>query len=231
MIKINDKEKINKYIEKYEILEFLNKDLSDYMELFLFRRGEYICKKGENLKYLYFFVQGKSKVLASLSNGKLLLICFYNKFELIGDLEFVNCKNIDTSIKVIEDSYCIAIPVNEARQYLLANNKFLKYMCGSLGKKLENLSQNSSINLLYPLKNRLCSYIIATSIIKKTDQGNIQIFNENLTETSELLGASYRHLLRTLNNLVSDGAIAKEEKYYKIVNETLLTKLASDVYK
>lgn len=55
-------------------------------------------------------------------------------------------------------------------------------------------------------------------------------FKENLTETAELLGASYRHLLRTLNSLCSKSIIKKTKNYYEIIDEEVLRGLAEDLY-
>ena len=57
------------------------------------------------------------------------------------------------------------------------------------------------------------------------------LFNENLTEIAELLGTSYRHLLRTLNNLRDKGAIIKSNSGYIIENKNILSMLAADLYK
>ena len=55
-------------------------------------------------------------------------------------------------------------------------------MCESLSEKLEKLSKNSSINLLYPLENRLSSYILATGERVNVNGVDVLIFDENLTE-------------------------------------------------
>lgn len=45
------------------------------------------------------------------------------------------------------------------------------------------------------------------------------------------LGTSYRHLLRTLNNLRDKGAIIKSNSGYIIENKNILSMLAADLYK
>ncbi len=84
--------------------------------------------------------------------------------------------------------------------------------------------KNSSINLLYPLENRLASYILATGERIDNNEEIIK-FNENLTEIAELLGTSYRHLLRTLNNLSCKGAIRKKINYFQVLDEKILKSL------
>lgn len=198
------------------------------MELFFFNKNEYICKADEKLNHMFFFVKGKAKVYASLSNGKSLLLCFYKPFKIIGDVEFMHTETANSNVQVIEDSYCIGISFDKIRQLALDDPKFLRFVCDCLGNKLVKLSKNSSINLLYPLENRLSSFILATC--NENEDKNKIIFEGNLTEVSELLGTSYRHLLRTLNILCNRCAIKKNQNYYEIININILERLAGELY-
>ena len=103
-------------------------------------------------------------------------------------------------------------------------------ICDYLGEKLSCDSNNSSINLLYPLENRLASYIVA---FVKVDDNKIKkfVFKESYSEISELLGTSYRHLNRTLNKFCSEGILKKNKKDYVIENFERLLCLAGDLYK
>ncbi|QAT41233.1 transcriptional regulator YeiL [Clostridium sp. JN-9] len=230
MEKIDNVKMKDKYIEEYKINSFFSHDVKPFAELILFKKNEYICRENEKLSYLYFFISGKAKVYATLSNGKSLLLCFYNSFKMLGDVEFPNGENAYNNVQAIEDTYCIGIPVEKLRLSLLKDAKFLKYLCISIGEKLNRCSKNSSINLLYPLENRLASYIIAAGERIYSNGITVIRFNENLTEISELLGASYRHLLRTLNTLCSKGALLKEHSYYVVKNEKVMKELAADLY-
>lgn len=226
MEKAIDDERLNYYILKYNINEIFSTDMKPHMELFFFNKNDYICKAEGKIDYLFFFVDGKAKVYSTLSNGKSLLLCFYRPFKVIGDVEFINFETADSNIQAIEDTYCIGIALEKIRKFVIDDSRFLRYMCSCLGEKLIRLSNYSSINLLYPLENRLASYILA---VTDCNQNNI-IFDGNLSEVSELLGTSYRHLLRTLNALCRQAAVKKNGHYYEIINKNLLEKLAGDLY-
>lgn len=231
MIKINDLKLLDKYILKYGITDIFTNDMKPLMELFLFKKNEHICRESEDINYLFFFVKGKAKVYTTLSNGKSLLLCFYQDFKILGDLEIINPQNASSSVQVIEDAYCIGISLENARTYLLNDVKFLRFMCDSLGEKLNRCSKNSSINLLYSLQNRLASYILATGERVNNNGEMIIEFDENLTEISELLGTSYRHLLRTLDLLCLKELIRKKHNHFQVIDEINLRKLAADLYK
>jgi CRP/FNR family transcriptional regulator, putaive post-exponential-phase nitrogen-starvation regulator len=226
MIKSNDQKLLDNYLLKYNISSYFSTDMTPYMELLLFKRSEYICKIDECIDALYFFVEGKAKVYTTLSNGKSLLLCFYKPMMVIGDAEILESNTASTNLQVIEDTYCISINFKHIRQFAIDDSKFLRYMNSSLGSKLLRLSKYSSINILYPLENRLASYLL----VILSAQGSDLKDNHNLTEIAELLGTSYRHLLRTLNKLTHLGAIRKNQHFYEIDDYKLLKTMASDLY-
>lgn len=226
MKKINNPKLVDKYINKYNIDDIFSTSMREHMELFYFKRNEYICKEDENIDYLFFFVEGKAKIYISLKNGKSLLINFYYPFMVLGDLELINLTKATTNMEVIEDAYCIGLPFKQVRDELLNDAKFLRFICSSLGNKMDTSSRNGTINLLYPLENRLASYMMATR-----GSGNRIQFDETLTEIAELLGTSYRHLLRTINNLINKGILKKCEYGYEVIDEEMLSSLAIDLYK
>lgn len=238
MIRIDDKKKLSMYIKKHAIDEIFSADMSGFMQLVMFKRGEYICRDQDKLDYLYFFVKGKAKVYTLLTNGKALLLTFYQDFKVLGDLEILKNETVTTNVQVIEDAYCIAIPVKAVREHLMHDPVFLTFLCNSLSEKLQRCTKNSSINLLYPLEIRLSSYILAMGI-KKEDDELYCVLNENLTEIAELLGSSYRHLLRTINLLIEKGAIRKIYKddsgsgssEFQIADPKKLKLLATDLYR
>ena len=236
MIKVRDAQKLTRYMNQYNINDIFTKDMIPFMELLLFKKGEFMLKEGEKIPYLLFLTEGKAKVFTSLSNGKSLLLCFYQGFKVLGDLEAVDSINAVTNVQAIEDTYCIGISYNNVNKYLLEDTKFLRYICSSLGGKLNRCSNNSSINLLYPLENRLASYIYTAGereIIKSSNinqDKTVIRFDENLTEIAELLGTSYRHLLRTLSELCEKNIINKDGRRYTVIDEKTLRELSADLY-
>ncbi len=230
MIKSGSREELEHYIEKYELHSILSEDMRKFMELFTYRRNEHIIRAGEQIEYLYFLVKGKAKVYATLSNGKSLLLCFYKGFRVLGELEILDSGRSVNNVQVIEDSCCIAIAAEHVGKYLLQDVRFLRFICDSLGDKLYQCSRNSSINLLYSLESRLASYIVTTVEKKGSNGHTVMIFDENLTETAELLGTSYRHLLRTLKLLCSERLLRKAGKRYEVTDISELMRISAELY-
>ncbi len=230
MIKIEDHKKIEGYIKTYEMKSLFLDNMKEHMTLYMFNKNDYICREEEQLENMYFLVDGKAKVSKHLENGKSLLISFYMPLTIIGDVEFIRNDVTDCSVQAIEDTYCIGINFNIVRKKLTRDCKFLLKICEYLSDKLTKGSNNSSINLLYPLENRLASYIVA---FINTHDNKIKkfTFKESYSEISELLGTSYRHLNRILNKFCLEGILKKCDREYIIEDFEKLLCLAGDLYK
>lgn len=228
--KIEDKFLIENFYNELDMQKLFNKDMKRYMKLLKFEMHEYLCREDEELEYFMFLVQGKAKVFKSLPNGRSSLLSFYNSFRAIGDIEFIKEEVVSGTLQALSTCYCLAIPMDITRNQLIEDSKFLKFACESLAEKLAAISMNSSINLLYPLENRLASYINEILLLNKN--GNIYVdFDESLVNIAEHLGSSYRHLLRTLNVLCEKDVLQKDSKGYRVTNKNKLVELAGDLYK
>lgn len=230
MKKIEDSFVIESYYNELNMQKIFINNMQSNMKLLKFDKHEYLSREDEELEYLLFFIQGKAKVFKTLPNGRNLLLAFYNPFRVIGDIEIVKNQSATGTIQALSTCYCLAIPMEKARQELTKDRKFLKFTCESLAEKLAAVSMNSSINLLYPLENRLASYINESIVYGRNEEDLYIDFDENLVNIAELLGSSYRHLLRTFNTLCKKGVLIKENGIYKIINKTLLKELAGDLY-
>lgn len=230
MIIVDDNKKLEEYINLYKLDSLFTKNMREHMTLYMFNKNDYICKEEEYLDNIFFLVEGKAKVSKHLENGKSLLISFYNPFTIIGDVEFIRNNTTDCSVQAIKATYCIGMNFDIVRSELIKDCKFLIKICDYLSGKLTNGSNNSSINLLYPLENRLASYIIAFSNIDNLNNKKF-IFEENYSEIAELLGTSYRHLNRTLSKFCSDKILKRHKKEFLIEDLDKLLYLAGDLYK
>lgn len=222
-MKLNtDKNLLEFYIKKYQLNKyFSNSKIFDFTIL-EYEPNEYICTYGSTLKYLYFFLEGKAKTYTTLSNGKSLLHCFCTPISILGEIELVTNIPTCTNVMALTNVVCIGIPLITQHELLLNDITFMKFISCELAKKLNRFSNNSSNNLLNPVEKRLASYIISTE--------SNNIFSSNLTEVAELLGTSYRQLLRVLNKLCSSELLYKKNNIYIIKDKNKLLELGEDIY-
>lgn len=181
-----------------------------------YERGEYLCMAGGPLGALMIFVSGRAKVSFTAYNGRSLLLGFYDACGLIGDLEFmIGSQTARMSVQAVTPVFCLAVPLEANGQGLRENPRFLLRAGRAVAEKLSDSNGNCAQIILYPLETRLSAYIAATA-----EDG---CFREKLTETAELLGSGYRHLMRALSSLCDRKILEKRDKgYYIIDREALL---------
>lgn len=221
---------INYYLKHYKLWEIIDESLRENLRFYRFKPGEHLVVSDEILEYFYFMVEGKAKVYSLLENGKSLLVRFYKPLEIIGEMElFSNMRSI-SNLQAISEVHCLGIRSDIIRETCISNNKMLEYFCRSLSGKLLNFNISSSINLSYPLENRLASYLMAVSVNEETAPIVEQMFTENMTELADLLGCSYRHLTRTVRTFIDEGIISKNKKHIEILDGDKLKDLAKEIY-
>lgn len=226
MITIDQSTLLNGYIKKFQLDSILQEEILSLCSLHTFEKGEYICEIDQIADYFYFFVEGKAKIYTLLKNGKKLLLRFYSPFNILGDIEVINEQPYKVFVEALNACVCVALPMKIAKAQGLKNPDFLKFLCEHLVEKLDTITHKSSVNLLYPLETRLASYVYE-SYNKQTAIFEVQ---SNYSDLAELLGTSYRHLNRTLIQLIENGILEKEGRNIKIRDEEALKNLSRDLY-
>ncbi len=191
--------------------------------LLSFKKNEYLLQQGCPGEYVLLVLSGKMKVFIMSPNGKTLLFCFYTGQGILGEAEFATgTETAAMSVQAITDVTCVGIPRNRCQEALSQNIFFMNAVSRALAGKLFRCTRNSAVTILYSLESRLCAYIAMTN-----DNG---WFNEKLTEISEVLGTSYRHLLRTLDSLCKQGVLRKADKGYIVADFDVLKQKGEDYY-
>lgn len=225
MKKVLDNELLNYYIEKHKIEDILEMEMLQHAEIHFYEKEDYILKSEEKLEYYYLLVAGKIKVFYPFENGKAMLLKFYRDFNTIGDLELLKNIPILCDISAVEDTYLIAIPSEIIRKSYFNNVKFLHHLVDSLSDKLYATINNSSYNFVYPLINRLSSYLV-----EHITDANYIILNSSYLEIAEFLGTTYRHLNRTIKELEEQSIIKSENKKIYILDIERLKELSKNIY-
>jgi len=225
MKKISDTKLLYHYFVKHNIENIFDKDILKYAQLHFYEKEEYIFQAESNLEYYYLLVDGKIKIYYLFENGKSMFLKFYKEFISIGDLELLKNIPILCNIDAIEDTYLIAIPSEILRNNYLNNIKFLHHLINSLSDKLYATINNSSYNFVYPLINRLSSYLVE----HMTDTNYINL-NSSFIEIAQFLGTTYRHLNRTLKELESESIIKLENRRIYVLDEERLRDLSKNLF-
>ena len=196
-----------KYIDTLQNFGIEDIDRED-LAIFIYDKGDIVCQENRFIGYFLICVAGHGRSYVNERNGKSLILNIFKKGYVIGDYELI--MNFATMTTVIADSemICISLPLAVYRDYLLSNNAFLLKVSQILANKLYASLQHSAASRLMPLEYRLCVHLLKVS--------NHGTFDARLTDTADMLGTSYRHLLRTIKSLTSKRILVKNTNGYQI---------------
>lgn len=190
--------------------------------LHVYEAGEYISREGELLDCVQFIIKGKVKVSVSSPEGRTLLFCFDTPGDIIGSIELFGDQIATANGECIVATEAIGVPIEANLDFFSTDVDFLYYLCCDLSAAFAASSRNAAGNVLYSLETRLSSYIV----MMQRDG----IFRDKLVDTAELLGASYRHLLRVFHNFCKMGVLGKEGRSYRILQPEQLEAIGEGYY-
>ncbi len=187
-----------KLMEQFHIKDCFESLTGLSFELVNFSAGEYMIKEGDSADCMYFLLVGRVKMY-SCSVKKDFGIVFMSK-GLIGDPEFVTGRAATRSVQVVSDVLCMKLSTRNCRHRLMSDRTFLRYMTQQLAEKLtlsETTPADSGAEM--STEERLYDYLKLSA-----EDGRI---TESLGTISQIMGVSYRHLIRMMNALVDEGKI------------------------
>ncbi|HNW87007.1 MAG TPA: helix-turn-helix domain-containing protein [Candidatus Limiplasma sp.] len=188
-----------------------------------FTAGDSLAVAGEPLTRLSFVLEGFATVHNRTENGRAVLLREDERMPLIGELELLMNLPVYTSdVRATAKGAMLAIPLSAAvREQIFTDAALLGLLGRVVAKKLERTSRLATQDRLYPVANRLAAYLL---YIQQNRRAEV-----NLTRLSELMGTSYRHLLRTIREFCENGWIAHEGGGLHILNEAELARLAGQI--
>lgn len=220
---------ITGYLEKYQMTEVFSESLIEHMTLTTYERGESIAPLNEPLTHFHLLVEGKVKIYSLQENGKKVLIRFYRPMSVIGDLEFISDYPVKCVVEALEVTTLITVPMAVIRAHALECPLFLRFIISTLSQKLYTWSNMAGLNLVYPLENRVASYLVSISEISSQNRLD-ELRVTSLEEMADLLCSSYRHLHRILESFESQGIISRHRSKIRILDFDKLKSLSVGIF-
>lgn len=203
------------FIASPAIQELFPKQFQEQLQLVTYQSGESICHQGDQLEYLSVFLQGKIKVMRRLFNGREHIFGIYDRTNIIGDIELMTGERAVSSVVALEESWVLRLPLHDSEE-LLSDTSFLYNIGKSLAHILYAQGIQSATNIGYSVKERLATHILSIE--------NEGYFRLELGTLADSFGASYRHLIRVIQELLALGVLSKEKKIYHIEKRQQLEK-------
>lgn len=232
MIEIHDRVQLNAYLCEHHIETILPKSMHPHLSLYRFENGERICSQGEPAANLYVLVKGKIKIYTTSPEGKTLILSFKTPLELIGDIEYVRKMDFLNTVEAVSSVMMIGIHHRWLSKYGSNDAPFLKFLLEIITQKFAIKSNSMSFNLMYPVEVRLASYLLSVCFDESDNQVVGQLPATSLSDAANLIGTSYRHLNRVIQQLCAAGLIERINGSVTVKDKKKLSELANhNLYK
>jgi len=214
-----------RYVERFGLDKLLSPDLLALLTPSCREGGELVIRAGDPSDRLYFLVEGRTKAYCALENGQSVLASFMIPLDILGEVELFYGDRYTLSVEALLPSVFLSLPSQAVKAAAERNVALLAFVCGRLGEKVAYRNVVDSINLRYPVENRLASYLVASS----DDEGRV-LGTGNLGQIADFIGSSYRQLERVARRFRDEGILAAGRGDLRIRDRRRLEGLARDLY-
>ncbi|MCK9455123.1 MAG: Crp/Fnr family transcriptional regulator [Sulfurimonas sp.] len=167
--------------------------------------------EGDEPKYLYLLAKGVIKLYKTSSNHKEVVLKYFHENELIGEVANFEGMPYPATAKAYSDVEILKIDFEKLKEVIFSNPNMAFNIQTSLIKKIKNLENIISTNLVLDSKERVAKYIYS-----HTDD----FFETKNIEIAEILGVSPETLSRILKFFKDKEIINVKTKF--IDKEALL---------
>ena len=204
--------KSNKVLEHYIALGGIDEyfsTCSPKLMLFRYEPGEYLASPFSPLEYLQFLVEGQVHLYRMPDEASTVSIgASYRKIQVIGEMELLDPHFVPFFVEAATEVTAVALHIGQNREQLMKDPAFLRMLCVSLSKKLEDATQQSE---------RLPLRTLVRNSMRHMEPGQ-QI--TDIGRLAESVNVSSRQLLRVLKELCDAGVLAHEKKgVYRVVRK------------
>lgn len=213
------------HLESFGLADMFTQRLQRAMRLESYAAGKRLFTQGDTADTICFLVQGKLKVSMLSPEGKRLILAFKSPFDIVGDIEYVrHCPFINT-VEAVMDTVVIRIPNELVRAEMADNTAWLQFLLETITHKFEMKSRAMNFNLLYSVDVRVASYLLSMTPEKPV------IDSTSLVDMADLIGTSYRHLNRVLQQFERNGWIMKKRGTITLLDrKALLRQAGQNIY-
>lgn len=208
------------YIDRFQLRDVMPESFIQQLRLVTYDKGEFIIQQGEQPAFLYFLVEGRTKVFASSDEGKKLILAFNSPFAVLGDIEFIQQAPYLNTVEAISKVTLLRLPLSIVQQDGMQHLPFMTFILNTLTRKFYINADASRFNLMYDVEVRLASYLLSMT----TEDESVSI--HHLRDAADLIGTSYRHLNRIISQLSDVGYIVRKNRAIHILNRAALYELA-----
>lgn len=209
------KHTLDYYLKRFSLESCFLPEVRNRLYLKNFKKGEIIFSISDSSQSLYFLVEGKIKISSTFYGNKEVVIEYSKPLEILGEIEYIQNKDIYINVETITHCTVISISKNDFDFILKGNDELYRLLLKNLSEKLTKGVKKTLKFHQKPLKERVLEYLNSASV-------NREIDNIKYMEMAHSLKISDRYLRKILKEMVEDKIIEKKSK--KIILLTPSTK-------
>jgi len=211
----------------YEIFKSCPYEILKQWVLREYKAGALICNQGEKSDYLSIIVSGIADVYYEAENGGKYSQAVIEKGQFIGEFEIFDKKPYICSVQALTDLKLLQIKREYFLRWLAEDKRICFYLAKYACHQFYLFSHKAGTNALYPLKTRLCNYLISASRKGEKEPDGIRL-RINKEKLSEELAVTARSVHRILQALKSKNIIETKSGYILIKDLVALAQEEED---
>ncbi|MCY7532884.1 Crp/Fnr family transcriptional regulator [Bacillus altitudinis] len=222
MEELHDESLFSSYMKTHLLQNVFHQKLISHVSLWCYQQGELVCSKGDKREYMYLLVKGKLKIFTTTKEGKTFILCFKNPLEAIGDIEYVQQTDMVNTVEAVTEVHMLRISHQALMRHAKDDPRVLTFLLKGITNKFYTKSNDLSFHLLYPVEVRLASYLL--SVLTGDDDAHARTLR--LTDAASLIGTSYRHINRVIQQFQEKGLIERRRGKITICDQKGLLEIA-----
>ncbi len=180
---------------------FVLQELREHLFVAQYEKGEFVTSPLQRESLFQIVVQGSLNIYFIRDDGSVHALSEGRENCLLGEMELFSRQMGNVYAEAREALTCLALPMEQNREALLGNNRFLRLLCESLTGKMQLVTAMDAAPA--GLRQRVLTYMRY-----KCAGGELK----GLQQAAFHLNCSARQLQRILNQYEADGAVVKTGK-------------------
>lgn len=220
MEELHDESLFASYMKAHQLESVFHQKLISHVSLWRYEQGKLVCSKGDKREYLYLLVKGKLKIFTTTKEGKTFILSFKHPLEAIGDIEYVQQTDMVNTVEAVTEVHMLRVSHQALMRHAKDDPRVLNFLLKGITNKFYTKSNDLSFHLLYPVEVRLASYLL--SVVTSDESASAL----RLTDAASLIGTSYRHINRVIQQFCEKGLIERRRGNITISDRKGLLEIA-----
>jgi CRP/FNR family transcriptional regulator, cyclic AMP receptor protein len=175
-----------------------------------YQRGDYIFLQSDRCQHVYFQLKGKVKLFSASESGSEQTFMLANQGDLFPHVGFFRTGNYPYHATAIEDTICVAIPIDLFKQLLIRYPSIHFKITQVLADKILELQQRLEDKTFFTIEGQLISLLLRLASAKPCQQKCEEwclVAPLTNSELAGLLGTTRETVNRVINKIKKNNAI------------------------